>query len=72
MNAVPVDSYWNVHYHSDRAASRALAAGNLRPVCPKRKRKLQKRGVRVFWSEYLNSWAWDRADELAACKGAQA
>jgi hypothetical protein len=53
----------NVVHHSDRTAVRAIERGELRGVCAQRKRKLRKRGVRVFWSEWLGSWAWNPNDE---------
>ncbi len=31
----------------------------LRVVCPKRKRKLQKKGIRVFWSITLDCYVWE-------------
>jgi hypothetical protein len=51
--------------HSERAALRAVERGELRCVCAKRKRKLRRKGVRVFWSAYFASWAWNPLAALA-------
>jgi hypothetical protein len=55
----PVGGTFDVASHSDRAAMQAIQRGELRGICAKRKRTLKKRGVRVFWSTFLGSWAWN-------------
>lgn len=33
-------------------------AGLCRPICAKRKRKIQKRGVRIEWSPFFSCFVW--------------
>jgi hypothetical protein len=55
--------------HSDRAAMRAIERGELRGIGKQRKRTLRRQGIRVFWCEFLGSYAWNPKDRVVAHTG---